>query len=82
MKQKRKNPTRLSPVAERTLIHLLTPIALSTVATAFSVSSLDTYELARAYPLLCDGLEHIMMSLLLAVGGTLLLDIEIKRNRS
>ena len=74
-----KHKLRLTNDAERILICLLTPIAAMLVITVFFYSSLDTYEAARFYPMLCSTLEHIMMSLLITVGGSLLLDIELKR---
>ncbi len=76
---KRKIKARLSPVVERLLICLLTPIVLVLIVTVFTVSSLNTYDAARLYPLFVDIMEHILMSLLIAVDGSLLLDIEIKR---
>lgn len=76
---KQKHRSKLTITAERILICLLTPIAAMLVITAFFYSSLDTYDAARLYPMLCSAMEHIMMSLLLAVGGSLLFDMELKR---
>lgn len=80
MKEKRiKKLPKMSPIALRTLTWLLAPIAADLLVSAFAASSLDTYSAFRLYPLLAYKAEHTMMALLLAVGGTLVLDISLKR---
>jgi len=76
---KSKSKLRLTPDAERILICLLTPIAAMLIITAFYYSSLDTYEAAVNRRILTDMLESIMLSLTLAVGGSLLFDAELRR---
>ena len=57
---------------------LLTPIAAVLTVTVFYYSSLDTYEAAKHYALFCDMMESIGISLVLAVLGSLLLDLELR----
>ena len=75
---KNKIKSRLVPDAEQLLICLLTPIVAMLVITAFYYSSLDTYEAARFYTLFCDMLESIGISIVIAVFGSLLLDLELR----
>ena len=69
----------LSSCTVRLLNMLLMPIAAMLIITAFLYSSLDTYEAAVSYALFCDMMESIAMSLVIAVGGGLLFDIELKK---
>ena len=69
----------LSNAAVNLLNMLLMPIAAMLVITAFFYSSLDTYEAAVSYTLLRDMMESIAMSLVIAVGGGLLFDAELKK---
>ncbi len=75
------NKLRLSGPAVL-LLKCLLPIILSAlIYTASYTSSLDTYNAALFYPTLASQMEHILMSLLLTVGGALLLDISAKENK-
>ena len=58
---------------------LLMPIAAMLIITAFFYSSQSTYEAVKMYNLFCDMMESIVLSLVIAVGGSLLFDIELKR---
>ncbi len=78
-KRGNKSKFRLAPTAQRLLVYLLTPIAAAALYTAFCRASLDTYDAARLYGMLGSEMEHILMSLLLSVGGVLALDITLKR---
>ena len=60
-------------------LHIALPlISISLVVFAFIISSLDAYETARYYTLITDAFEHILMALLITVGGGVLLDIAIR----
>ncbi len=76
---KNKIKSRLAPDAEQLLICLLTPIVAMLVITAFYYSSLDTYEAALNYRLFGYMMESIALSLVIAVGGSLFFDTELKR---
>ncbi len=78
-KRRNKSKFRLAPTSQRLLICLLAPISAAALYTAFCRASLDTYDAARLYGMLVAEMEHILMSLLLAVGGALALDITLKR---
>ncbi len=80
-KQKLKFSEGISPTAFNVLIRLLAPISAVLVATVFKRASLDTYDAARMYSTFALEMEHILMSLLLTVGGTAVLDIALKRHR-
>lgn len=69
----------ISNGALKLLNGLLTPIAVTLIVTVFSYSSLGTYEAAKSYSLFGDAMESIGMSLAIAVGGSLLFDIENKQ---
>lgn len=45
---------------------------------AFSTASMDGYDFARLHSLFVEQMEHAMMSLLLIVGGAVLLDVSLK----
>jgi len=68
----------LSNETLRLLEMLLMPIAAMLIMTAFYYSSLDTYEAAITRGLLFDMTESVMLSLVIAVGGGLLFDVEYK----
>lgn len=77
-KTKIKQRAVLSNGAVRLFKVLLAPITLALIYTAAYASSLDTYDAARFYPVLASQMEHILMSLLLTVGGTLAYDLKVK----
>ena len=69
----------LSNDALKLMNMLLMPIAAMLVITAFLYSSMDTYQAAKSYMLFCDMMESMVMSLAIAVGGSLLFDVELKQ---
>ncbi len=46
---------------------------------AFTRASLEAYDAARLHTFFVEQTEHALMSLLLVVGGGVLLDIEVKK---
>lgn len=70
---------KISNGAVRLLNNLLTPVAVTLTVTVFLYSSLGTYEAAKYYGDFCTAMESIGMSLAIAVGGSLLFDIEKKQ---
>ncbi len=48
---------------------------------AFSAASMNEYDFARLHVLFVEQMEHVMMSLLLIIGGAVLLDIEQRKRR-
>ncbi len=45
---------------------------------AFSTATMDAYDFSRLHTLFVEQIEHAMMSLLLIVGGAVLLDVSLK----
>ncbi|MBQ8249386.1 MAG: hypothetical protein IJY93_05830 [Clostridia bacterium] len=46
---------------------------------AFTRASLDIYDATRLHTFFVEQMEHALMSLLLVIGGGVLLDIEVKK---
>ena len=68
-----------SKEAARILKFGLTAVSAALIYTAFTYSSLDTYDAARCYSVFTNQIEHALMSLILTVLGAAILDIEVKQ---
>lgn len=59
-----------------TILHCGLPaVAAALIGCCFYITSLTAYDAARLYPIFTQMIEHILMSLLLIVGGALLYDL-------
>ncbi len=57
-------------------------VAIALIYCAAWIASLDTYDAARLYMQTYSMIEHVMMSLLLIVGGALLFDLGERERQS
>ncbi len=57
----------------------LAAVSAALIYTAFTYASMDTYDAARYYGAFVNQIEHALMSLMLTVLGTAILDIEVKQ---
>ena len=69
---------KLSNETVKLMNMLFMPVAAMAVVTAFFYSSLCTYEAALARPLILHAVKSNLLSFVIAIGGGLLFDAELK----
>ena len=59
----------------------LAAVSAALLYIAFTTASLDKYDAARLHSLFAEQMEHVLMSLLIVVGGAVMLDIAVKEKK-